>query len=118
MGALANRMIDAIRFQYQFGNVEASQTVSSSYEILTFSKSSYPEMQQLTELRPMFDFKPTSTFDVTTRDYIDYIKQAKVEFVVYDKNRFDAKLLRSNVLQLVYSNDEYVICKIKSSSLP
>ena len=63
----------------------------------------------------MFDSKPVSAFDVMTRDYADYIKENNVEFVVYDKNSFDAKLLRSNLLQQVYSNDEYIICKIKNS---
>jgi hypothetical protein len=115
VGALANRMIDVIRFQYQFGNVVAKETVSSTYQILTFSRSSYPEMPQLNELRNMFDVKPASAFNVTTRDYADYIKENNIEFVVYDKSRFDVKLLYSNLLQLIYSNDEYVICQIKNS---
>ena len=71
-------------------------------------------MKQLSELKNLFDFKSESPFDVKTRDYADYIKEFKIEFLVYDKNRFDSKLLSSNLLQLVYSNDEYVICRIKS----
>ncbi len=66
VGVLANRMIDAIRFQYQFGNVAVNQKVSSAYQILTFSKSSFPEMQQLSQLRSLFDFKPASAFEVKT----------------------------------------------------
>jgi len=111
-GALANRMIDAVRFQYKLGNVAANRTTSLSYQVLTFSKSSYPEMQ-LGQLGEMFDFKPASAFDVMTRDYSDYVKQNNIEFLVYDKKSFDARLLRSNLLQQIYSNDEYVICKIK-----
>jgi hypothetical protein len=117
MGALADKMIDAIRFQYQFGNIAVKETASSTYQILTFSKSSFPEMPQLSELRNMFDLKPASAFNVTTRDYADYIKENNIEFVVYDKSRFDIKLLYSNLLQLIYSNDEYVICEIKNSSV-
>jgi hypothetical protein len=115
VGALANRMVDAIRFQYQYGNVTANQTVSSTYQLLTFSKTSYPEMPPLNDLGSMFDLKPASTFTVTTRDYADYIKQQNIEFIVYDKTRFDNTLLRTNLLQLVYSNDEFVICKIKTA---
>ena len=117
VGALANKMMDAIRFQYQFGNVAANQTISSTYQILTFSKSSYPEMSQLSNLRSMFDYTPASVLDVQTRDYKDYIQQLNIGFVVYDKNSFDVKLLKSDVLQLIYSNHEYVICKIRSSAL-
>jgi hypothetical protein len=114
VGALANKMIDAVRFQYQLGDVAANQTVPSRYQVLTFSKSSYPEMQ-LNQLGQMFDAKPASAFDVMTRDYTDYIKENNIGFVVYDKNSFDARLLRSNQLQQIYSNDEYIICKINNA---
>ncbi len=114
VGALANKNIDAVRFQYQLGDIAANQTVSSSYQVLTFSKSSYPEMD-LNFLGQMFDSKPASAFDVMTRDYTDYIKQNNIGFVVYDKNSFDARLLRSSQLQQVYSNDEYIVCKINNA---
>jgi hypothetical protein len=114
VGALSSRQINAFRFQYQFDKVNINQTASFTYQILTFSKSSYPEMQQPSELKNLFNFKPASAFDVKTRNYADYIKEFKIEFLVYDKNRFDSKLLSSQLLQLVYSNDKYVICRIKS----
>jgi hypothetical protein len=115
VGALSSRQVDAFRFQYQFDKVSINQTVSCAYQILTFSESSFPEMQQPSELKSLFDFKPASAFNVTTRNYADYIKELKIEFLVYDKNRFDSKLLSSQLLQLVYSNDKYVICRIKSN---
>jgi hypothetical protein len=114
VGALASRQIDAFRFQYQSDKVNINQTVSFAYQILTFSKSSYPEMQQPSELKNLLNFQPASAFDVKTRNYADYIKEFNIEFLVYDKNRFDSKLLSSNLLQLIYSNDKYVICRIKS----
>jgi hypothetical protein len=114
VGSLANRMIDAVRFQYQLGSVAANQTVMSRYQVLTFSKTSYPQMQ-LSQLGQMFGSKPASPFDVMTRDYTDYIKQNNIGFVVYDKNSFDARLLRSNQLQQIYSNDEYLICKVNKA---
>jgi len=113
VGALSSRQVDAFRFQYQFDKVNINQTVSFAYQILTFSRSSYPEMPQLNELKNMFELKSESAFEVKTRSYADYIKEFNIEFLVYDKNRFDSKLLSSNLLQLVYSNDKYVICRIK-----
>ena len=115
MGVLASRQIDGVRFQYQFDRVNANQTASATYQILTFSKSSFPEMQGPDELKDLFDFKSAPAFDVKYRSYANYIKELKIEFLVYDKNRFDSKLLRSQLLQLVYSNDGYVICRIKSN---
>jgi hypothetical protein len=113
VGALSKRQIDAFRFQYQFDKVNINQTASFTYQILTFSKSSYPEMQQPSELKNLFSLKP-SAFDVKTRNYANYIKEFKIEFLVYDKNRFDSNLLSSQILQIVYSNDKYIICKIKT----
>jgi hypothetical protein len=115
VGVLSSRQINAVRFQYQFDKVNVNQTTSSTYQILTFSKSSFPEMQQPSELKNLFELKTASAFDVKSRNYVDYIKELKIEFLVYDKNRFDSKLLRSQLLQLVYSNDGYVICRIKSN---
>ena len=113
VGVLASRQIDAVRFEYRFDKVDVNQTIDFTYQVICFSKSSFSEMPALDELRNMFDFKPASAFDVTTRSYLDYIREKKVEFLVYDKNRFDSKLLQSNILQLVYSNDGHVICRVK-----
>lgn len=115
VGVLSNRQIDAFRFQYQFDKVNVNQTASVTYQILTFSKSSFPEMPQLNELKNMFELKSASAFDVKTRNYANYIKELKIEFLVYDKNRFDSKLLNSRILQLIYANDGYVICRIKGN---
>jgi hypothetical protein len=73
-------------------------------------------MPQLNELESLFELKPASAFEVTTRDYRSYVKEFGIEFLVYDKNRFDSKLLNSRILELIYANDGYVICKIKTSS--
>jgi len=115
VGALTSRQIDAIRFEYQFDKVKANQTESSTYRILTFSRTSFPEMQQLDELENMFDSNVASGFVVSSRSYADYIREFGIKFLVYDKSRFDIKLLNCDLLQLVYSNDGYVICRVKSN---
>jgi hypothetical protein len=116
VGVLTSRQVDAFRFQYQFDKVNVNQAASVNYQILTFSKSSFPEMPQLNELESLFELKSVSAFEVTTRDYRSYVKEFGIEFLVYDKNRFDSKLLNSRILELIYANDGYVICKIKTSS--
>jgi len=115
VGALASRQIDAIRFEYQFDKVKVNQTASLTYRVLTFSRTSFLEMQQLGELENMFDSNVTSGFVVSSRSYADYIREFGIKFLVYDKSRFDIKLLNCDLLQLVYSNDGYVICRVKSN---
>ena len=110
IGALANRQIDAVRFQYQFNDLSLNQTTSRSYQILTMSKNSFPTLQPDT-LQGLFNFKPAE-FSVSTRDYMDYINGNNIGFIVYDRNHLDTQILNSKILQLIYSNDRYDIFKI------
>ena len=115
VGVLASRQIDAIRFQYNFEKININQTAFFTYQVLTFSKRSYPEMQQPSELKSLFEFKPLTPFEVKSRDYRDFIKEKNIKFIVYDKNQFDTKIIRCKFLELVYSNNRYVIFRVKSN---
>jgi hypothetical protein len=115
VGVLASRQIDAVRFQYNFDKININQTVSFTYQVLTFSKNSYPEMQQPSELKSLFELKPPAPFEVKSRDYHDFIKEENIKFIVYDKNELDTKIIRCKLLELVYSNDRYVIFRVKSN---
>ena len=115
VGVLASNQIDAIRFQYNFDKVDINQTASFAYQYTTFSKTSFPEMPNLTDLKSLFDFKPAAEFELKSRDYHDYIKDENIGFIVYDKNQLDTKLVRCKLLETVYSNDRYIIFKIKSN---
>jgi hypothetical protein len=113
IGALENKQIDAVRFQYQFHEVNANQTVTMQYQVLTLSKNNFPTLQS-NELKSLFDYKP-SEFTVATRDYKNYIAENNIGFIVYDKNQLDTKIARCKFLQLIYSNDRYDIFKILSN---
>ena len=64
IGALASRQIDAVRFQYQFNEINVNQTVTRQYQVLTLSKNSFPTLQPNT-LESLFNFNP-GQFTVTT----------------------------------------------------
>ena len=115
VGALGSMQIDAVRFEYHLDEVEVNQTASLSYQVLTFSRTSLPELQQLGELNGLFDSKVASGFTVSSRSYADYIRELDLKFLVYDKSKFDGKLLNCELLQLIYSNDGYVICMVKGN---
>ena len=116
IGALANRQIDAVRFQYDFSDAGVNQSESVTYQIVTFSKNSLPEIQPMGELKSLFEFKPSEPFEVKSRDYHDFIRDNDIGFMVYDRNQLDTKIIRCKLLELVYSNDRYVIFRIKSNS--
>jgi hypothetical protein len=115
VGVLASRQIDAVRFQYNVDKININQTAFFTYQVLTFSKSSYPEMQPLSELKSLFELNPSAPFEVKSRDYHDYIREENIKFIVYDKNQLDTKIIRCKLLELVYSNDRYVIFRVKSN---
>jgi hypothetical protein len=110
IGALDNRQIDAVRFQFQFNNLKVNQTSSRSYQVLTLSKNSFSRLQP-EGLQELFTFKPEE-FTISTRDYTDYIKDNNIGFIVYDRNHLDTQMIHSKLIQLIYSNDRYVIFKI------
>jgi hypothetical protein len=113
VGALANRQIDAVRFQYHFSEINANQTVTRQYQVLTLNKNTFPALQQ-DDLERLFSYKP-GQFTVSSRDYKNYIAENNIEFIVYDKNKLDPNMARCKFLQQIYSNDRYDIFKILSS---
>jgi len=113
VGVLANGEVNALRTQYQFSNIAKGQNQSVMYQILTLSKTSYPNMPQPNEIKSMFTLKTNN--ELTTRNFLDYIKESNIQFIVYNKDRFYTQLLQSNILTEVYANNNYVICKIKNN---
>jgi hypothetical protein len=117
IGSLANMQIDAVRLQYNFSSLSVNQNASFAYQVLTFSKSSYPEMPaQPINVKSLFDLKPAAPFEVMSRNYRDYIRENNIGFIVYDRNQLDTKIIRCKLLELVYSNDRYVIFRIKGAT--
>jgi hypothetical protein len=116
IGALETRQIDAIRFHYTFDKLAPSQEASVGYQVLTFSKTSNPNVEMSSDLNTLFTSKTAGAFEVKSRNYQDYIRENEVKFIVYDKNQLDTKIAHSKLLELIYSNDRYVIFKIKDFS--
>jgi hypothetical protein len=114
VGVLTSRQIDAVRFRYNYDKLAVNQTAAFSYQTLAFSQNSYPTIKQPSELQNMFSTKPSAGFSITTRDYHDYILVNGIQFIVYDKNQLDTKIIHSKILELIYSNDRYAIFKVKA----
>jgi hypothetical protein len=114
IGALASGKIDAVRWQYNFFKVAANYTVSATYQTLAFSMTSYPDLKDPRNMDDLFELRTPEPFDVQCRNFASIIRDNYVGFIVYDVNRFDKKILSSGWVQIVYSNDKYIMLKIKS----
>ncbi len=113
VGALKNGNIDAVRWQYNFYKISKNFTVSVSYKTLTFSMTSYPILKDPHEINNLFSQKVPSSH-VQVRNFASIIRDNFVGFIVYDVKRFDPEVLSSGWMQLVYSNDKYVLLKVKA----
>jgi hypothetical protein len=113
VGALWNRNVDALRWQYTMFKVEANYTISLSYQTLAFSLTSYPAIKDPHAMDSLFT-QTVEPFEVQCRNFASIIRDNYVGFIVYDTTRFDPKILGSGWVQLVYSNDKYYVLKIKS----
>ena len=125
IGALANRQIDAVRYQYDFNQIGTNQSVIRHYQVLTLTKDSYATLQP-DEIQSLFNYKFTQ-FPLLIRNYKDYIAENNIGFIVYDKNQIDdhtylplgvsflPQLARCQFLEMVYSNSRYDIFKILSN---
>jgi hypothetical protein len=110
IGSLGNRQIDAVRLVYEFDSIAEGQTVERSYQTLALSQSSYSSLTR-ESLQGLFG-QTVPIFSVEPRDFRNYIERDSIGFIVYDRNELDTQIINSKILQLVYSNDRYVIFKI------
>lgn len=109
LGALANRQIDALRLRYDFESL--NKTVSFSYRIINLSEKSFHGLD-LGNFEDLFLLE--SNFEIQYRDYLTYIEKFGIRFLVFNKANFRSQLLNSRLLNLVYMDDKYVICEVRS----
>jgi len=122
IGALADRQIDAVRYQYDFEEIDANQSATRQYQVLTLAKDTFPTLEP-NDLKNIFSLK-IPQFTISIQDYKEYIAENTVSFIVYDKDQFyiptssplgDSflpQLSQCQFLKLVYSNNRYDIFKI------
>jgi hypothetical protein len=109
-----NGKIDGIKWQYNFETIAANQTVSVSYQVLSFSMDSYPALTNPQNMDTLFDLKTAKPFDVQCRNFASIIRDNHIGFIVYDINVFDKRILTSGWVQMIYANDKYVVLKVKN----
>ncbi|MCW4023696.1 MAG: hypothetical protein NWF01_01505 [Candidatus Bathyarchaeota archaeon] len=112
IGAVATGWVDNLRLEFPVADIALGQNQSLTYQIETFTKTSYPDMPPLDQMKTVFDVQ--ASYTIYSRSFMDYIKDQNIGFIVYDKPSFYPQLTESNILNVVYENNNYVICKIKT----
>ena len=112
IGAVDNMQIDAIRLNYKFEQITTNEHASFSYQTLLFSEESFHQTVLPSQIKDMFTAQPASYFTVDSRDYLNFIRENNVGFIIYDKNKLDPNIVRCGILELVYSNDRYAVFRV------
>jgi asparagine N-glycosylation enzyme membrane subunit Stt3 len=110
--SLENGVIDDLKWQWNAYTIIPNYTVSYTYQMLGFSMTSYPQLADPEDMNTLFSLT-TANFNWECRNFPSIIQTYDIGFIVYDKTQFDPKILSSQWVQLVYSNNEYVVLKVK-----
>ena len=114
IGALGNRLIDALRVGYEFGNFARGESRGICFSILLYSFESR-DIERWTQntLKQFLDSK--TNMPVQRRDFLTYIEEYDIEFVVIDSQQPLSNVESSPILNKVYANDKFAICAIRSA---
>jgi hypothetical protein len=83
-----------------------------SYSIVAFSEESFRKID-FNSFDEVFTLNITNNFTVQYRDYLTCAREEGITFLVFERDKFRNEFLNNGFLQLVYSNNRYVLCKIK-----
>jgi hypothetical protein len=81
---------------------------------VAFTESSYPELENYTQMFSLFDLNFEQQTNVKSRSFAWFIQDLYIRFMVYSKERFDAKILSSGWVSLVYRSGDYLILGVKA----
>ncbi len=112
VGAQGNRFIDSLRVGYQFGDLGKNESREVSFSILTYSsepKQSEPPTEA--DLKQLL--RSTVNLNIQERDFLTYIKEYSVEFVVFDSEPPFSDIQLFPTLDKIYDNGKFVIYSVR-----
>ena len=112
VGVLSTGHVDAFRLTYVFDDIRGKPAFS--YIVVAFSEESFMKAT-FENIEKNFDY--SINLMVTSRDWLSYVRREQIGFLVFNRENFRRELAASGLLQVVYSNDYYVICKLRNNLL-
>jgi len=112
LGALNNRFIDALRLRYEFGDLAEGENQEISFSILVYAFE-LEEIERWTtsDLKQQFDSQ--TNLPVQGRDFLTYIEEYNIKFVVVDTQQVLSNNEASPALDRVYDNGRSIVYTTK-----
>jgi hypothetical protein len=112
LGALDNHFIDALRLRYELDDLAEGDKKELSYSVLTYAFE-FEEIERWTtsELHQLLDM--TIDLPVQERDFLTYIEDYDIKFVVVDTQKVPSNVVASPALDKIYNNGRIIIYTTK-----
>ena len=112
LGALNSRFIDALRLQYDFGDLDEGESHQVSFSVLVHAFE-FEEAEQWTAAELKQRFAAQANLQVEGRDFSTYIQEYDVKFVVVDTQQVVSNIEATPALDKIYDNGRIVIYTTK-----
>ena len=111
LGALNNRVLDALRLHYELDDLAEGESIQFSYSALTYAFESDETIENkrktVEEVKELLDAK--TDFPVQTRDFLKYINESNVKFVAVDTKQVLSNIMATPALDQIYDNGRSVV---------
>lgn len=112
LGALDNSFIDALKLQYELGDLVEGENQEISFSILVYSfEMEEIEKWTVSDLKQQFYLQ--MNLPVQGRDFRTYIKEYNVKFVAVDTRQVLSNIEATPALDKVYNNGRIVVYATK-----
>lgn len=111
VGALDNRVIDAIRVGYKFGDMKKGESQEVFFSCSKHSPECNEKKWNITSLKQILDLEKESKVEV--RDVLTYIDEYNIQFVTVNYRQLLSKSDLPLFLDRVYDSGEFVTYKVE-----
>ena len=111
LGALNNRVLDALRLHYELDDLDKGERTRFSYSALTYAFESEETVENkrktVEEIKELLGAE--TDFPVQTRDFFTYIKDYNIKFVAVDTKQVLSNIEATPALDQIYDNGRSVV---------
>jgi hypothetical protein len=111
LGALNNRVLDALRLHYELDDLAEGESINFSYSALTYSFESDETIEDkrktVEEVKELLETE--TDLLVQRRDFLTYIKENNIKFVAVDTKQVLSNIEATPALDQIYDNGRSIV---------
>jgi hypothetical protein len=112
LGALENRIIDALRLRYEFGDIDKGEKRRRSFSVFV-DAFEFDEIERGTALDTIKLMNVQRSYTLQIRDYLTYIEEYNVKFVAIDTEKVLSNIEASPDFDKIYDSGRAIVYTTK-----